>query len=102
MPADVAPAAPIIVPLAMALTGAAVAAASPATLPNPRPAPRRRRKGWPILCLEYWKSFHERVPIMSAFVRRILPPAVMILGIVVITAWVSLLAYGIATLVEAL
>jgi hypothetical protein len=81
MPADVAPAAPIIVPLAMALTGAAVAAASPATLPNPRPAPRRRRKGWPILCLEYWKSFHERVPIMSAFVRRILPPAVMILGI---------------------
>jgi hypothetical protein len=39
---------------------------------------------------------------MSAFVRRILPPAVMILGIVVITAWVSLLAYGIATLVEAL
>jgi hypothetical protein len=52
--------------------------------------------------LEYWKGFHERVPIMAAFVRRILPPAGMILGMVVITAWVSLLAYGIATLVEAL
>jgi hypothetical protein len=44
----------------------------------------------------------KRCPIMSAFVRRVLLPAVMVLGIVVTTAWISLLAYGIATLVEAL
>jgi hypothetical protein len=58
-----------------------------------------------MMCLEFCESEsfpHEEVPIMSAFVRRVLLPAVMVLGIVVTTAWISLLAYGIATLVEAL
>jgi hypothetical protein len=40
-----------------------------------------------------------RVPIMSAFVRRILPPAVIILGMVVTAAWMTLLGYGLVTLV---
>jgi hypothetical protein len=42
------------------------------------------------------------VPIMSAFARRILPPAVIILGMAVVAAWMMLLGYGLVTLVEAL
>jgi hypothetical protein len=42
------------------------------------------------------------VPIMSAFARRILPPAVIILGMAVVAAWMMFLGYGLVTLVEAL
>jgi hypothetical protein len=37
---------------------------------------------------------------MSAFVRHIFPPAVIILGTAATLAWISLLGYGLVTLVE--
>jgi hypothetical protein len=39
---------------------------------------------------------------MSAFVRLILPPAVIIFGMAATAVWISLLGYGLVTLVVAL
>jgi hypothetical protein len=44
-------------------------------------------------------SLHEGVPNMSAFVRRVLAKAALILGMTVTAAWISLLGYGLIALV---
>jgi hypothetical protein len=42
---------------------------------------------------EFTKRSPEKVPIMSAALRRILPRAVVFLGMIATAAWISLLGY---------
>jgi hypothetical protein len=52
---------------------------------------------WPILCLETIKN--RKGVLMRALVRCVLPPVVLILGVAANVAWISLLGYGLVTLV---